>query len=396
MTEKQSCAVCFKDGTTSYSRCGHILHEDCRSSVNRCRRCGYRLSPADVENIYCNFKFSDLKSSEKENLEECIYSFAHTEYDYDIGRLDHESLSQLESFGWDINRRGRGVEVKFLQACKNDDIDRVNLFIEHGFDYKKYGENGLEEACSNLSYVVIEKLLSLGFKLSPDFIFKLIRNKKLEALKLAIDSGFDVNYSKLSGERPIHVAAETGSIEIIKFLIDKGADCQGFNENEYTLVHLAARNNNNLRLIKYLEESGFDLNARSKENRETPLMLAVKNKKSCVTRYLIDTVGNLEDVDKHGRTALHHSTFLDGKVESMKILLLNGANPNAKDCNGMTPLHLARSDYDGKVEMLLDFGADMHVRDNEGKVPYDYICNRLYEDIKQRFIAAGFQITQNK
>ena len=394
MTEIQRCAVCYKDGTTSYSRCGHILHEDCLSpQYSICRKCGFELSPAEMEKIYYKIRLSCLSSYEKQNLSNCLYRFARNENDK--RRLDDKILNQLKSFGWNINSKICGAAFKFHQACKNDDIDRVNLFIEHGFDYKKYGEDGLEEACSNLSYGTFEKLLSLGFKMRPFSIFRFIRSKILQALKLAIDSGLDVNYSEPHGPRPIHVAAEIGSIEIIEFLIENGAYCQGFNENDdTTLVHVAAGSNSNLRLIKYLEESGFDLNARSKEKHLTPLMFAVKNERTCVTRYLIDKFGNIDAVDKLGQTALHHSAYYGGNLENVKILLLNGANPNAKDCNGKTPLHVVSSDYDEKVEMLLNHGADMHIRDNKGKVPYDYLYYGLCEDNKQRFIDGGSQITK--
>ena len=392
MTERQPCAVCYKDGTTSYSRCGHILHEDClRPQHSKCPKCGYDLSPAEMEKIYFKIRLSGLSDNEKRNLSNCLFRIEL--YDHDQRHLDDKSLNQLKSFGWDINSKICGAAYQFHQACKYDDIDRVNLFIEHGFDYSKYGEDGLEEACSNLCYGTFEKLLSLGFKLQPGSLIKLIRSKNLEAVKLAIDSGLDVNYSGPDGPRPIRVAAQVGSIEIIELLIENGAYCQGFNENECTLVHLAAENNSNLRLIKYLEESGFDLNARS-EKHQTPLMFSMANERTCVTRYLIDKVGNIEAVDKRGQTALHHSAFYAGNFENMKILLLNGANPNAKDCNGKTPLHVVEFDFYEKVEMLLDHGADMHVRDNVGKVPYDYIYYGLCEEMKQRFIDGGSQIAK--
>jgi cytohesin len=54
-------------------------------------------------------------------------------------------------------------------------------------------------------------------------------------------------------------------------------------------------------------------------------------------------------------------------------MLKHGANPNAKDDNGWTPLH--RAAYCGHVEIvmiLLERGADPLIADNEGNIPLDY------------------------
>lgn len=42
-------------------------------------------------------------------------------------------------------------------------------------------------------------------------------------------------------------------------------------------------------------------------------------------------------------------------------------------------------DYDEKVELLLNYGADMHARDNSGKNPYYYLDYNLSEKVKEIF-----------
>ena len=52
----------------------------------------------------------------------------------------------------------------------------------------------------------------------------------------------------------------------------------------------------------------------------------------------------------------------------MRLLLEHGANPNAEDNEGWTPLHLASSDgHTTIVRLLLDRGASADMKNNKGR-----------------------------
>ena len=58
----------------------------------------------------------------------------------------------------------------------------------------------------------------------------------------------------------------------------------------------------------------------------------------------------------------------------VELLLANHAEVNAKDTNGLTPLHCAadvhtRIPHKDVVELLLDYKADVNAKDNEGVTP---------------------------
>lgn len=54
----------------------------------------------------------------------------------------------------------------------------------------------------------------------------------------------------------------------------------------------------------------------------------------------------------------------------MNELLEHGADTNAKDGKGLTPLHVAADmGYDLLVKDLLDYGADPLIEDNDGDTP---------------------------
>ena len=81
----------------------------------------------------------------------------------------------------------------------------------------------------------------------------------------------------------------------------------------------------------------------------------------------------MEDIDifeENGRTPLH-SAAGNGNAELVRRLLVNGANPNAKNKDGGTPLHdAARLGANADtISALLEAGADIDARDNFGNTP---------------------------
>jgi ankyrin repeat protein len=64
-------------------------------------------------------------------------------------------------------------------------------------------------------------------------------------------------------------------------------------------------------------------------------------------------------VDRYGRTPLHYCA-LEGNLPRVKEIVEGGANPNAPDDDGWTPLHFAAQNWHEDVaEWLLSHGADV-------------------------------------
>ncbi len=71
--------------------------------------------------------------------------------------------------------------------------------------------------------------------------------------------------------------------------------------------------------------------------------------------------------------------------DSVKILIEKGADVNAKDNKGLTPLMYA-AEYDTKgtiINLLLENGADFNAKDNDGKTALEYASNNPNHDIKK-------------
>ena len=107
-------------------------------------------------------------------------------------------------------------------------------------------------------------------------------------------------------------------------------------------------------------------------NWDDELLEAAKNGDLIKVQTALENGANPNVKDKDGHTPLHLAAFT-GHVEIVKILLERGANPNAGNNNGWTPLHAAASKGHFDVaRLLLEYRADPRIADNKGHIPLDY------------------------
>ncbi|KAK1991098.1 putative histone-lysine N-methyltransferase, H3 lysine-9 specific, partial [Colletotrichum falcatum] len=59
-------------------------------------------------------------------------------------------------------------------------------------------------------------------------------NGYLEVVKLLVDKGADVTVSNENGWTPLNAASSNGYLEVVKLLVDKGADITVPNDNGWT------------------------------------------------------------------------------------------------------------------------------------------------------------------
>lgn len=80
-----------------------------------------------------------------------------------------------------------------------------------------------------------------------------------------------IDQGDAKGNTPLHEAARWGHIEVIKFLISKGANPKLKSKDGSSALHIASQNAKN-DTIKYLVEIGLDINAQDNFG-DTPLVI---------------------------------------------------------------------------------------------------------------------------
>ncbi|CAB0039585.1 unnamed protein product [Trichogramma brassicae] len=138
-------------------------------------------------------------------------------------------------------------------------------------------------------------------------------------------------------------------------------------------------------------EQAVDIDARDKLG-QTPLHLALRYMNTDISELLLRRDADPNLADAEGSTPLHiicmnysDNTSTYDSVEMIFELSNKRHQPikvNARDNLGNTPLHFASGFGDrGSIELLMSHGADPNAANSEGCTPLHYICKRdQYDD----------------
>ncbi|KAM0147381.1 hypothetical protein ACHAPG_010622 [Botrytis cinerea] len=193
-----------------------------------------------------------------------------------------------------------------------------------------------------------------------------------EIVKLLLERGADIE-SKDSkyGQTPLSWAAEKGRDTVVKLLLEKGADIES-KDSKYgqTPLSWAAKNGYDA-VVKLLLEKGADIESKDRYG-QTPLSWAARNGRDTVVKLLLEEGADTESKDsEYGQTPLSWAAE-KGHDTVVKLLLEKGADTESKDSNyGQTPLSwTAKMGHDAVVKLLLERGADIESKDSEyGRIP---------------------------
>lgn len=147
-----------------------------------------------------------------------------------------------------------------------------------------------------------------------------------------------VSVREESGETPLHFAAGGDKVEIVKMLLDHGADGNAKTNGGGTPL-CRTTPKANLEIARLLMDHGADVNAPC-EASETVLNTMIDLGNNEFVELLLQHGADVNEKGMNGMTALH-SAATSGNVAISNMLLDHGADVNAKAADGNTPLHFA-------------------------------------------------------
>ena len=284
----------------------------------------------------------------------------------------------LIEHGAEIDALGEDDDTPLRLAVAQGHEDTVELLCEKGANVKQTSARGMTIMVVALAggHVAIARLLlNAGAELDESrqmtWLWDAFEESDCTMLQFLIDTYY-VDTSRIPDEirtMLLHVAAEQRDEEFARFLIMKGFDVDTIDSWKGTVLETAIRKGS-LGVVQVLLENGA--NTDESFHDTNLLYLALESREEDIALYL----------RRHGIEFDPNRALLEAATGGLKsfivILLDENASAvfeepfdvNVQGEDGKTALHLAS--YRGQadcVQLLLDWGADLEVKDEEGNTP---------------------------
>jgi ankyrin repeat protein len=168
----------------------------------------------------------------------------------------------------------------------------------------------------------------------------------LKNTNLFISKKIDVNTKNNNDNTPLFFAVDKGKYETTKLLLEKEADIKVTDKNGYTPLHYAIKIRS-LKMLKALLPCKIDGDGIETEEVDTEKAKGI--------------LPNIRD--KEGNTLLHHAVKYGCSRGMLNFLVENGVDINAKNKNGVAPIHIAaKYGHAHLIDFFIDNKADFNVQ----------------------------------
>ena len=195
-------------------------------------------------------------------------------------------------------------------------------------------------------------------------------------LQRLLDNGGDVDLvspETENGATPLMLAARFNVVDVVEFLVERGASLEKHDNQGYFPIHHAAfggQARNIARLIAY----GADVNVLkereqwwSVSDQLSPIFLAAEYGHSEAVDVMLKHGADSNSPSRYGVTPLHIAAT-NGHLETTQLLLRNGGKLNSRDIEDFLPLHrAAEMGHTEVVKFILHNGGSIATKTGDGQ-----------------------------
>ena len=195
-----------------------------------------------------------------------------------------------------------------------------------------------------------------------------------------------VNCKDERGRTPLMWACGRDQLEIVKFLVENGADVNSLDRMGLSALYYSILNGHTNEIDEILAGHGADVNF-SKGN--SLLFLAARQGKEKTVELLLKKNADPNLQNSVGKTAIHIAAEYN-HLTIVAALLADKADAAIKDNFARTPLHQAAIEGFGKIaELLVANGSTVNEKDNFGRTPLFYAERHGHKKIAEFLQAKG-------
>ncbi|CAN9492995.1 unnamed protein product [Ophioblennius macclurei] len=238
-------------------------------------------------------------------------------------------------------------------AAKQGEVQRVLLMLMEGIDptYQPDSQNrrsALHAAAQRGLLEVCYMLVQAGAQVDAQDkdmrtpLLEAIINNHMEVARYLIQSGACVYHTEEDGYTGLHHAAKLGNLETVNMLLETGqVDVNAQDSGGWTPIIWAAEHKH-VDVIKSLLNRGADVTINDKE-LNVCLHWAAYAGNVDIAELVLNSGCSLASVNVHGDTPLHIAAR-EGYLDCVTLFLSRGADIDIMNREGDTPLSLARAD----------------------------------------------------
>lgn len=233
------------------------------------------------------------------------------------------------------------------------------------------------------------------YKISPDdksYMHYAVASRNPAWIRLLCEKGCPINAKDEETLTPLHHAARDNKPEMIKALLSCGARMDvgaewGWSVYSagYTPFHIAVEEGH-IECVRAMIEMRQDVNQPRQDVGGTPLSVAVIYGRKRIAELLIENGADVNAGNHDGWTPLH----LAPDAETVRMLIEAGGDVHARTKSGFAPLHKANDA--AMARLLIEAGADVRARSEDGRTPLHVAAAGEDPELVRTLIANGADI----